>query len=100
VSETPSLAGIRIYLVEHYSEGVDEATALALATRLAAAAEARRDDVRLIGSACVPSDESFLSLFSSSSPDGVVGAVESAGVVVDRIVPVLWIGVEDCWEQR
>jgi hypothetical protein len=29
----------------------------------------------------------------------VVGAVESAGVVVDRIVPVLWIGVEDCWER-
>lgn len=85
----------RVYLVEHYSADMNEGTAAVLAARLARAARGRSAGVRLIGSACVPSDESFLSLFASSSRDAVVAAVERAGIVADRIVPVHWLGVDD-----
>ena len=84
----------RVYLVEHYGEDVDEGTAAALADRLGWAARAQRCDTRLIGSACVPGDEAFLSLFAASSADAVATAVAGAGVVADRIVPVLWLDLE------
>jgi hypothetical protein len=83
----------RVYLVEHLGGHVNEGTAALLAGRLARATRGRSGGVRLIGSACVPS-ESFLSLFASSSREAVVAVVERAGVVADRIVPVLWLGVE------
>ncbi len=83
-----------VYLVEHYGPDVSEGTAAALADRLARAARARRAGVRLIGSACVPADESFLSLYAAASADAVAAAVARAGVVADRIVPVLWLGLD------
>lgn len=94
-SRAPTADDSRVYLVEHYGAGMDEGTAAVLAGRLARAARSRSGGVRLIGSACVPADESFLSLFASSSRDAVAAAVARAGVVADRIVPVLWLGVED-----
>jgi hypothetical protein len=91
---TKTVAESRVYLVEHYDAHVNEGTAAVLAGRLARATRGRSRGVRLIGSACVPS-ESFLSLFASSSREAVASVVERAGVVADRIVPVLWLGVED-----
>jgi hypothetical protein len=35
-----------------------------------------------------------VSLFASSSREAVVAVVDRAGVVADRIVPVLWLEVE------
>jgi hypothetical protein len=79
------------FLVEHYGAGASEASAAALADRLARAAREQRDGARLIGSACVPGDESFLSLYDAPSAEAVAAAVARAGVVPDRIVPVLWL---------
>jgi hypothetical protein len=84
----------RVYLVEHYGDEIDAGTATALADRLAFAAQARPDDVRLIGSACVPRDEAFLSFVGASSAGAVAAAVAAAGVVPDRIVPVLWLDLQ------
>lgn len=82
------------YLVEHYGGGKTAANAAALTSRLARAARSRDDGARLIGSACVPGDESFLSLYDAPSADAVAAAVERAGVIPDRIVPILWVWAE------
>ena len=80
------------FLVEHYGASASEASAAALGGRLVRAVSRPEDGVQLIGSACVPADESFLSLFGGTSMDAVAAAVVRAGVVADRIVPVLWLG--------
>jgi hypothetical protein len=92
VATDPLPTARRAFLVEHYGIGESEASAAVLADSLARAARGRRDDVHLIGSACVPSDESFLSLFGAPTLDIVADAVARAGVEPDRIVPVLWLG--------
>jgi hypothetical protein len=79
------------FLVEHYGP----CASAALGGRLARAARGPRDGVELIGSAYVPADESFLSLFAGTSMDATAAAVARAGIVVDRIVPVLWLGLDE-----
>jgi hypothetical protein len=79
-----------VFLVEHYAGDVTRDALTALARRLAAAADEHRADVFLLGFACVPADESFISLFRAPSADEVASVVTRAGVEPDRIVPVLW----------
>jgi hypothetical protein len=61
--------------------------------RLAAAADELSHtgvEVRLLGSAGVPGDESFLALFAAREEDAVARAIARAEIAADRIVPVLW----------
>ena len=81
----------RVFLAEHYLPGLDAQLVDSLTRRLErAATELRSTGIRFLGSAGVPGDESFLSLFSASSEHEVARAVARADVAVDRIVPVLW----------
>ena len=80
------------FLVEHYADDVTPGGLAALATRLAGAAREHRGDVSLLGSACVPADEAYITLFRAPSADDVASLVTRAGVQPDRIVPVLWHG--------
>jgi hypothetical protein len=82
--------GHRVFLVEHYGVDVTEEGAAALAGMIARATEGPRSGVRLLGSACVPGDESFLSLFAAPSAEVVELAVARAGITADRIVPAFW----------
>ena len=79
------------FLVEHYADDVSPDGLAALAARLAAAAREHRE-VSLLGFACVPADEAYITLFRASSADEVASLVTRAGVQPDRIVPVLWHG--------
>jgi hypothetical protein len=82
------------FLVEHYADDVTPDGLAALAALLAAAARGHRE-VSLLGSACVPADEAYITLFRASSAEDVASLVIRAGVEPDRIVPVLWHG-GDC----
>ena len=79
------------FLVEHYADDVTPDGLAALASRLAAAAR-EHDEVSLLGSACVPADEAYVTLFRASSAEDVASLVRRAGVQPDRIVPVWWHG--------
>ena len=83
----------RVYLVEHYLSDVSPARVESLTRRLEIAARDLRGahgDVRFLGSAGVPGDESFLSLFVAPSLEAVAHTIERARVTADRIVPVFW----------
>lgn len=84
-----------VFLVEHYADDVSPDGLAALAARLAAAAHEHRE-VSLLGFACVPADEAYITLFRASSADEVASVVTRAGVEPDRIVPVLWHGGDGC----
>jgi hypothetical protein len=88
-------AVVAFFLVEHYADDVTTDGLAALASRHAAAAGEHREDVALLGAACVPADEAYITLFRASSADEVASLVTRAGVQPDRIVPVLWHG-GDC----
>lgn len=81
-----------VFLVEHYQADVNEESAATLVARLGQAAQ---DGALLIGSACVPADESFLSLLAAASAEDVAVVLARAGIVADRIVPALWLGKEE-----
>jgi hypothetical protein len=86
-------AATRVFLAEHYSPDLDEQRADAITRRLrAAAAERGEADVRFLGSAGLPGDDSFLSIFAAPSVEAVAGLVRHAGIAADRIVPALWQG--------
>ena len=78
----------RVFLVEHYATAVDERRVDAVSSRLEAAAHELA--VGFLGSAGLPGDESFLSLFAAQGIGEVARTLERAGLVADRIVPVLW----------
>ena len=80
----------RVFLIEHYGAAVSETDVAALARTLARAARNHRPGVRLVGSVCVPGDESFLSLFTASCAEAVALAVAEANITADRIVPAFW----------
>ena len=84
-------AATRVFLAEHYSPDLDEQRVDALTRRLRAAAnEGVVARVRFLGSAGVPGDDSFLSIFSAPSLEAVARLVDHAEVAADRIVPALW----------
>jgi hypothetical protein len=81
------------FLAETYLQVVDARSVDDITHRLeAAAAGQRRGDrnVRCLGSAGVPGDESFLVLFAAPSVEAVAQTIEAAKLTADRIVPVLW----------
>jgi hypothetical protein len=81
-----------VYLVEHYLPDLDDRRVDVLTGRLRAAAELERGagGVRLLGSAGLPGDDSFLSIFEASSVEAVARTIERAEIAADRIVPALW----------
>jgi hypothetical protein len=82
-----------VFLAETFLQVVDAQSVDDMTRRLeAAAAGQRRADrnVRCLGSAGVPGDESFLVLFSAPSVEAVAQTIEAAKLTADRIVPVLW----------
>ena len=78
----------RVFLAEHYAAPVDERRVDAVSRRLEAAAGELQ--VGFLGAAGLPGDESFLSLFAAPGIGEVARTLERAGLVADRIVPVLW----------
>jgi hypothetical protein len=93
--EGPTFVGNphRVYLAEHYLADVSPERVEDLTRRLEAAAAYQRRArtyVRFLGSAGVPGDESFLSLFAAPSLEAVARTIERARVKADRIVPVFW----------
>ena len=84
-------AAMPVFLAEHYAPGLDERRVEALTRRLRAATGPQAaTDVRFLGCAGLPGDESFLSIFAAPSLEAVIRLVEQADVTADRIVPALW----------
>jgi hypothetical protein len=82
-----------VFLAEHYLHDVTASSVDALTRRLTAAAEELRrrgTEVRVLGSAGLPGDEALLHVLSAPSEETAAEAVAQAGLVADRIVPVVW----------
>jgi hypothetical protein len=84
-----------IFVAEHYSPGLDAGQVEAFTRRLRAANDSRGGDVRFLGAAALPGDDSLLSIFAAPSLEAVARLVERAEVVADRIVPALWRAGEE-----
>jgi hypothetical protein len=80
----------RIFVVEHYSPGLDAGRVEAFVRRLRAPSDERGGAVRFLGAAALPGDDSLLTIFAAPSLEAVARRVERAEVAADRIVPALW----------
>ncbi|HEX5465534.1 MAG TPA: hypothetical protein VFW92_02550 [Candidatus Limnocylindrales bacterium] len=79
----------RVFIVERYVPGLDEAAAGRAAAALArAAAELRSEGgpIRWLGSVGLPSEETDCALFVAASADLVDQAAARAGLAYERIV--------------
>ncbi len=79
-----------IFVAEHYTPGLDAGQVEAFTRRLRAANDSRGGDVRFLGAAALPGDDSLLSIFAAPSLEAVARLVERAEGVADRIVPAHW----------
>ncbi len=85
----------RVFLAEHRLSGARPERAADVTRRLATAtADLRRagTDVRVLGSAYVPGDESLLVVLAAPSEADASRAVRAADMTAQRLVPALWRG--------
>ena len=85
----------RVFLAEHRLSGARPERAADVTRRLATAtADLRRagTDVRVLGSAYVPGDESLLVVLAAPSAEAASRAVTAAELSTQRLVPALWRG--------
>ena len=85
----------RVFLAEHRLSTARPERAADVTRRLATAtADLRRagTDVRVLGSAYVPGDESLLVVLAAPSAEAASRAVTAADLTTQRLVPALWRG--------